>query len=301
MLRVIIIILQKLCRSGIQIPLLGRVGWKIAKALRLFFGTSREIGPLQTTYDRDIRMWVSLSDHIEAQIFWQGVQEADRGEVALLKSILRPDHVFFDVGANVGVFTLLAAKRLRDGCVHAFEPSSMHLFKMHNNIKLNGFRNIVVNPIALSNTASHRTLYFPKGTGLLQNTGMATLFEGLFTDYTAEHVQANRLDDYVIEQILTRVDVLKIDVEGSELDVLIGGVRTLDRFKPVIVMEVNQKHVTAAGRSIEEIVAFWHRIHYKIYRIKLDGSLCALSDASRFGDHQNIFCCPGTYSRKNNL
>lgn len=292
MLQHIIIILQRLCRMGIQCPLFGPAAWKIARFLRRYFGSYRGLGPVQTVYDGSVRIWVSLSDHIESQIFWQGVQAADRGEVALLKSILRPDHVFFDVGANIGVFTLLAAKRLDRGCVHAFEPSGAHLTKLRDNLNLNRFQNVIVNAYGLSNASGQRTLFFPLNTTPLHNTGMASLFTGQLRDYTVEQVMVKRLDDYVMERAVSSVDVIKIDVEGSELDVLEGGVKTLAKYRPLVVMEVNKSHLAAAERSVEELLAFWKRMNYDLYRIDNNGALLAIQDVSNFLANQNIFCRP---------
>lgn len=291
-IRFISIVLQKICRSGIPIPLLGSMFWKIARFLRIRFAIYGGSRRLQTTYDRNIRVWVSLSDHIESQIYWQGVQAADRGEVELLKSIFRSNQVFFDVGANIGVFTLLAAKRLTQGSVHAFEPSQVHLQKLHENLNLNPYRNIVVNSFGLSDTSCRKTLYIPRDTIPLRNTGMATFFAEQSHNYIKEQVQVKSLDQYIAERAIPDVDIIKIDVEGSELDVLTGAVTTLSRYKPAVVMEVSRTHLAAAGRSVEELFDFWRRMHYVLYRIDTHGGLRLIERVASFNDNQNIFCRP---------
>jgi hypothetical protein len=156
----VLLTIQKFCRLALKMPIIDRITWPLVRQVRLHFGKNDSFGPFETTFDGTTRIWVSLCDHIESQIFWQGVQEGDRGEVNLLKSILEPEHVFFDVGANIGVFTLIAARRVKDGRVHAFEPSEFHLKKLQRNVKINGFQNVVINPVGLSNSAAQRDLYF---------------------------------------------------------------------------------------------------------------------------------------------
>jgi len=268
--------------------------WRLVPQVRLHFSKADSFGMFETTFDDTTKIWVSLCDHIESQIFFQGVQEADRGEVKLLKSVLEPEHVFFDIGANIGVFTLIAAKRVKDGKVHAFEPSEFHVKKLQENVRINGFQNIVINPVGLSNSAACRKLYFPKLKESMTNTGQASFYvlEGKTAEYDEERVTTIRLDDYVEEKALQRMDVMKIDVEGAEMEILEGGLKTLNTFRPRVMMEVSKMNLTCAGRTLKEVIDFWGSLDYDIFVIKHDGKFTPVNALSSFKDHQNIFCCP---------
>lgn len=172
----IILLFQKITRYLLKLPVLKKIGWRLAIRFRRFFA-KYDIKDFQAPFDKDIKILVSLSDHIESQIFWQGVQSADRGEVELLKAIIKPEYIFFDIGANVGVFTLMAAKRLTSGHVYAFEPSQAHLKRLRANLELNNFKNVTIVPYALSNISNQKKdLYIPQDKCPLKNTGRASLY-----------------------------------------------------------------------------------------------------------------------------
>jgi len=290
----VLLTIQKFCRLALRMPMIDRIAWPLVRQVRLHFGKTDSFGLFETTFDGTTRIWVSLCDHIESQIFWQGVQEGDRGEVNLLKSILEPEQVFFDVGANIGVFTLIAARRVKDGRVHAFEPSEFHLKKLHRNVKVNGFQNVVINPVGLSNSAAQRKLYFPKLKESMTNTGQSSFYvsEDEIKEYVVENVTAVRLDDYVEDNSLERLDVIKVDVEGAEMEVLEGGLTALSKFRPGVMMEVSKSNLACAGKDLREIVDFWDTLDYALFIIRPNGELTPINGLSSFKVHQNIYCCP---------
>lgn len=280
-------ILARLFRFALSLPWIGGRAWKKCHRMRETF--ARDID-LYTAYGGGIRFCANLADHIESQIFWQGAQEGDRGEIRLLGRLLRHDHVFFDIGANVGVFSLFAAKRLTSGEVHAFEPFEKHLARFRMNIELNGFSNIKVNPVALSHEPGSQTLYVPN----TSNTGMASFYadETGPDGFTGHEITTMTLDHYVSDLQIGRLDIIKIDVEGAELDALEGGRETILRFRPRVMMEVNVSHLRRAGKTLDDLVRFWAESRYSMFRIEHSGALTYIADTCSFGEHQNIFCDP---------
>lgn len=275
------------CRWFLRSKLFGRATWLFVPVFRRHFLPDVEI---ETVYCGNVRFVARLNDHIESQIFWQGVQEGDRGEFALLLRELRPDSVLFDIGANVGVVTLAAASRSPLGIIHSFEPWPLHLERLSANILLNGFRNIHVNAFALGKK---------KHTGVLHvidpvNTGMATLYPGDSSVRDQPNAQSRItcrvLDDYVRETSVTRVDMIKIDVEGAELEVLQGGQNTLERFRPKIFMELNLDLLARAGASAVAVFELLRSYGYSIARIGHDAELVPLEGPENLVINQNVYC-----------
>ena len=264
-----------------------RIGWQYAATIR------RRLSPavqIETRYSNNVRFIANLKDHIESQIFWQGVQEGDRGKMALMLRELQPDSVLFDIGANVGAFTLAAASQLPEGEVHAFEPWPVHLGRLCANIRLNGFANVHVNPFALGKEKQTATLHIIDPV----NTGMATLYPGEngpnipSVDQTLISCQV--LDDYVRERGMARIDMMKIDVEGSELNVLKGGRKTLEHFRPKLLMELNPSHLERAGATADCIFTLLSKYGYSIARIEHNSKLTPLSGPKDLIEHQNVYC-----------
>lgn len=297
MLRTFLLLLlrpiQKTVRTLLRIQLTAPFVWKHIHRLRQYFSTNLGEQQFVSKFDGNIKINITLSDHIEAQIFWQGVQEGDRGEIKLLKSLFSSSDTFLDIGGNVGVFSLIAAKRLTLGAVHAFEPSAYHLSKFKDNLLLNKYENIWIHPVALSNRSQLSKLYFPGAVpGVPKNTGMASRFPFDQPPSEVEDIECVRLDDYLQSISIPRVDIIKIDVEGSEIDVLLGAIKTIGGNRPHVVMEINLEHLSRAGRNAQEVIDYWNALRYCIYTIGHEAELKPIRSATDFAAHQNIYCNP---------
>ncbi len=142
-----------------------------------------------------------------------------------LKSIVRPDSVCLDIGANKGVVTLAMAQLAPRGQIHAFEASDPTYDGLCRTVEASGFDNI-------------KTYSWIVGRERVRGT--------FFDDFdwcSSSHFVPDPKGTWEMECIdsleLPRVDFIKIDVEGSELEVLEGAMSTLNRCKPVVIMEFN--------------------------------------------------------------
>jgi FkbM family methyltransferase len=163
-----------------------------------------------------------------------------------------------DVGAHLGWYSLKAAKAAGPkGHVIAVEPNRETLIGLRGNIRASGAAPVVaVVPVACSDSETALTFYAAPH----RNTGESSLSaanasqEGAIA--ASYPVRARRLDDIVREAGVTRVDAIKIDVEGAEFLVLKGASETLDRYRPVVVVELVDRQLKAMGSSVEEVMAF---------------------------------------------
>jgi FkbM family methyltransferase len=155
-------------------------------------------------------------------------------ELIHLGKLLSPGKVFIDVGANFGIYTLVASKLVgAAGKVIALEPTAQSFAILRQNIALNHCANVRPFQTALTQTSGKAWLYHgwdPVGNSL----GMDPLCgdEG-------EEVQTESLDHLLEENGIAHVDVIKIDVEGAEELVLRGATRTLTTNRPVVIFEYN--------------------------------------------------------------
>ena len=155
-------------------------------------------------------------------------------EVRFLLSLVGPDSVVLDVGANYGALTLPLARAAR--LVYAFEPQREVFCALAGNMALNCVANVVCENMALSDRAG--TIKVPQlDFGAENNIG------GLELDYRGESTQrtyavrSETLDEYVARSQLPRIDLVKVDVEGMEAQVLRGARATLARFRPILYVE----------------------------------------------------------------
>jgi FkbM family methyltransferase len=149
------------------------------------------------------------------------------------------DGSFFDVGANSGLYALLAASASKQVKIHAFEPYPPAIDALLRNIALNDLvQRITLCRSALGDKAGRQPLYIP-----LQDHGLLESSASLNAGFKTEHsrvldIDATTIDDYVLESATIRLGLLKIDVESTEHQVLAGGMETIGRDRPLIVLEV---------------------------------------------------------------
>jgi FkbM family methyltransferase len=176
-------------------------------------------------------------------------------EFAFLDHVLEPGMVFFDVGANDGYFTLFAARRLGSaGQVIAVEPSSRERINLLRNIEANQLTNVIVVPLALGAASGTASLRLAKDAHSGHNTLGSFAHAGVQTD-SFEEVKVDTLDAVVVQLGLTRVDFIKVDVEGAEAGVVDGGSEVLRKMRPTLLLEINEAALQAQQRSAESLLA----------------------------------------------
>ena len=147
----------------------------------------------------------------------------------------RPDWVVFDVGANVGIYAILLSRLAPRGHIHAFEPTETASL-LRRNLDFHQARNVSVHPLAVG----ARTGAFEEPIYRIWGQAPETRSYDFVT-----------LDDFVARAGVDRLDCIKIDVDGFDLDVLKGSARTLERFDPWVVVELNHALATR-GQSAGE-------------------------------------------------
>jgi ribosomal protein L11 methylase PrmA len=125
-------------------------------------------------FDSDLRLQLDRSKAMGASIYWTGFHEYR--ELLFLHDFLKSDMVLLDIGANIGEYSIFAAKRLTHGMVVAFEPVPALRKMLNENIELNHFKNVNVEPYGLSDSVGSFPIYF---VGENENEGQATFFPGL--------------------------------------------------------------------------------------------------------------------------
>jgi FkbM family methyltransferase len=214
----------------------------------------------------------------------------DLGDLRYLWRILRPGMVFFDIGAHHGLYTLVAAKRLgADGTVVAFEPSAREFRRLRLHLRLNGMRSVRAEPIAVGAMASKQN-FFQVISG--DNT-RGGLRPPASSDRVSEtSVETTRLDDYVARLALDRVDLVKLDVEGGELEVLQGASSVLAKFRPIFICEVLDATTQVWGYNAREIVLMFQRFDFQIFEAQLDGSIVPHEIKDHYPDVRNYLAVP---------
>jgi FkbM family methyltransferase len=179
-------------------------------------------------------------------------------------SALGPGDVFYDVGANVGFFSLLASQRIGEqGRVYAFEPVPENAAAIEANRDRNGATNVVALQYAVGQASGMATLY------LDEHPGGATLS-------AADHhgdggdqllVEVVSVDDMVASGACEPPTVVKIDVEGMERAVLRGMTWTIAHHRPVVICEVDAPDRAGAEAKAAELTVALEGWAYDVERL----------------------------------
>lgn len=148
-----------------------------------------------------------------------------------------------DAGANAGILSVLAARE--SGCeVLAFEPSPRELIRLYRNVQTSGLAGrIAVFPVALSDRCGEWPLFVSEG----PNRGLNSLLAGTRRSYPVQ-VRTARFDALFSPALLERVRVVKVDVEGAEMELLQGMTGTFEHLqRAVFVVEVSPGLLAKAG------------------------------------------------------
>lgn len=262
---------------------------KITSAtMRIFSKSNKEI--LINNYDGNLFFHCELGEHISGSIFWKGYYS--EAELMTLASILKDDSVFVDIGANKGVFTVFAAKRLPNGRVLSFEPTSKNYNVLKRNVDVNKFDNVELFEIGISDKHKVIPIYGPNERYLdgTKNEGAFSIFASEKTGQFLQDIEVDSLDSILRNNPSQKIDVIKIDVEGSEVDVLNGMIQTILKYKPYILIESNDKALRSAGHTSGEIFSILDKFSYK-YKPANDIKHTNL-DADELFAYRDIICIP---------
>jgi FkbM family methyltransferase len=179
--------------------------------------------------------------HLENHIFWLGIDRYpwERMTRRIWARLCLSAVTIFDIGANSGIYAVLAKVYNQDSRVYAFEPQPNVFAVLMKNNRINGF-DIRCEQLALSDEEGRLPFYnYGRDTFSTENTTAGSLNRNWVTrEQSSIMVDVRKLGNYVEEKNITRIDLIKIDVETLEYQVLIGYGKYLELHRPVLVLEI---------------------------------------------------------------
>ena len=166
------------------------------------------------------KKWVIGS---QRHAFWLGIYEPQMQ--SLIAQEVKSDSVFYDIGANVGYYSLLASTLVFPGKVYAFEPVAENVRYIERHLALNDIRNVEVLKFAICDQVGTSTFQDEetRAMGHLQAEGNT-------------RVQTTTLDSLIQAQLIAPPHYIKMDIEGAELTALRGAIECIQRHRPIIFL-----------------------------------------------------------------
>lgn len=241
-----------------------------------------EKGTIRNTTVNGINFRLDLSDLVAWFVYW-GFSERSRNS---LYALAKESDVVFDIGANMGDVTLNMAKIVGEtGKVFAFEPYHETFEKLRRNYELNTFDNIELIESALAEKK-----------GMVQmvrmdehNSGMNRVASGN-SDSSSAFIKTTSLDEFVETNRIEKISLIKIDVEGFEMNVLRGARRTLQQLRPSLFIEIDDNNLRGQGASSVELLDFLKTFGYSFQHAESGSVIDTTADLSNM--HFDIIALP---------
>lgn len=180
-----------------------------------------------------------------------------------LKSCCGEGATILDIGAHIGLFSTIAAKIAGEyGKIFAFEPAPTTIPILHQTIRINELGNLI-NPVnqAMGKEVGKMTFFISDNEADNSNSLISYKQHSKLSGIT---VEVNTIDNFVMTKKLSKVNFIKIDVEGAEYDTIRGGIEVCKKYKPHIILAIHPEPIEKKGDRLEDIYDLLEELRYDI-------------------------------------
>lgn len=243
---------------------------------------------LKTLHGVKLLIDPTIDQGVELSLYQTGTYE--KGTIQLLNQFLKPGSVFLDVGANIGLMSCVAGKRVGEtGKVIAVEANPKTVEILQYNIEINDLRNVEVLPVGVSDEVGKALIYENWNV----NRGGASLISQ--SGEPGIEIRVETLDHLYEPE--APLDLVKIDVEGKEPEVIAGGLAWFRKQLPVFIVEVSEARGNHSGATPQQTVDAIRQLgDYRFFKQKgtkeRRGPLVPVLSDSDLPEHDNIIAVP---------
>ncbi|MDQ1253737.1 MAG: hypothetical protein QG646_2926 [Euryarchaeota archaeon] len=245
---------------------------------------------------------------IKPRIFELGYSILGRSssQISVFMRIIKKGNIVFDVGANMGSFTILFSHLVgSQGKVHVFEPVPPTFEKLAKNIaRAHKSDRVVLNRCAISDHSGTTSIRLPASDHTEASLKEHTMASWALKTVVSYDCELETLDRYVSLRNISKVDFVKIDVEGAEMLVLIGMQTILKgSTPPILMLEIFVPWIRDFGFTVDDIFSFLDNAGYQIYFIGANKlTICRdstdIQKLPRFPDLVDFLCVPHNHNDK---
>jgi FkbM family methyltransferase len=183
-------------------------------------------------------------------------------EINSLNGIINPDMNVIDVGANIGFYTLFFASIVKNGNIFAFEPIESFYKRLTEVININNIQNVICEKLIVSDSCSEIDIFLGDCSARIHPE------DNIRWDFSKkEKVKSTTLDNYIDSKNIDKIDFIKIDVDGHEIEVLNGAKNSLNKFSPIMMVEFSKEAQHYSGHSLEELTDTLSNLGYKFFNL----------------------------------
>ena len=239
---------------------------RLASAMYRVISTARKLAGTNDSAQvvrKGLSWHLDLSEGIDLAIFAFGQFENETARA--LASLIQPGAVVLDIGANIGAHTLPLARLVGpSGKVYAFEPTQYAFGKLKKNLALNPalVNRVVAEQLRLTNSGGDDAGEIYSSWKVVGQEPRHKKHLGI--PKSTQGARSATLNEYCENAGIQKVDFIKLDVDGFEVEVIKGSVSTLRQFRPAICLELSPYVLTERGTSAEELVSLLRECDYQL-------------------------------------
>jgi FkbM family methyltransferase len=182
---------------------------------------------------------------------------------SFLKSVCKEGAVVFDIGAHIGLFSAIAAKIAGEsGSIFAFEPAPNTVPVLNQTIRINNLGNVIEPVNQAMGKEVGKITFFVSDTEADNSNSLVSYKED--RKLNGVEVMVNTIDNFTVGKKLSKIDFIKIDVEGAEFDTLRGGIEVFKKFKPPFILAIHPEPIAKKGDKLEDIYDLLQQLNYHI-------------------------------------
>ena len=218
------------------------------------------VGVIDVPLPNSKKMFLKVNglDEIASRVYWHGYEAFEGETLAVFFNLLKLTNTFLDVGANIGIYTLIGCLTNPSMNVYAFEPNPTIFDCLKENVEINKLNNVQLNCSAITNYDGNITLHLVPGASASTRQGFKKATEAI-------SVPALTLDTFITMNNIQKVDLIKMDTEATEPQVLEGARKLIERDRPIIICEVLHGYTEKALHAVLDDLS------YKYFWITDDG------------------------------
>ena len=229
---------------------------------------------ITSTDGKSLKILTNQTNYLTQLVYWNGYESFEYTDIFI--KLIKKINTFYDVGANIGYYSLLAEMENSNIKVVGFEPATGPLYYFRENVRLNQFKNIKIESIALSHKEGEIVFYEIKNKkysylehNLAGESNAGSNIEG--RNFVQNEVKTTTFDNYVKKNQEQPIDLIKMDTEGTEHFILENAKLVLNQMKPIVICETLFDTIE---QDLEEIM---QSFGYEFYNHTSNGLVQALS------------------------
>ncbi|MCS6934725.1 MAG: FkbM family methyltransferase [Chitinophagales bacterium] len=222
-------------------------------------------GLLFTTREHHIKIFCDKNDKRAAPFEILNFETYESHDALMLYRLINDGDLIFDIGANIGWYSMHFARKFPRSAVHSFEPVADTYKDLCRNVQLNQFQNITTYPFGFSDEEKTVTFYVSR------DTSVSSSARDLVGDESVREISCHlvKLDDFTKEHRLQPA-FIKCDVEGAELFVFKGALQTIFACRPVVFTEMLRKWSAKYNYHPNDIIRLFADMNYACYTATRD-------------------------------